>query len=173
MSTRQSVEDVNLSTCQLVNLSTCNEIPNITKCQMSWSDKFFVILSGTFSIFCHFLPTFTIFFCTSLELFTTVGNFCHLLATFGKFCHHLSSLWNFSLFLPILTLFGYFWYPLATFCNFFATFARLWQLWAIFRHVLAAFDNSWKIWLFLATVGKFKLLWADFGIFLASFWLLS
>ena len=117
MSTRQSVEDVNLSTCQLVNLSTCNEIPNITKCQMSWSDKFFVILSGTFSIFCH----------------------------------HLSSLWNFSLFLPILTLFGYFWYPLATFCNFFATFARLWQLWAIFRHVLAAFDNSWKILENLAT----------------------
>ena len=118
MSTRQSVEDVNLSTCQLVNLSTCNEIPNITKCQMSWSDKFFVILSGTCSILCHFLSTFTIFFCTSLELFTTVGNFCHLLATFGKFCHHLSSLWNFSLFLPILTLFGYFWYPLATFRNF-------------------------------------------------------
>ena len=127
MSTRQSAKDV--------NLSTCNKIPNITKCQMSWSDKFFVILSGTFSIFCH----------------------------------HLSSLWNFSLFLPILTLFGYFWYPLATFCNFFATFARLWQLWAIFRHVLAAFDNSWKTWLFLATVGKFKLLWADFGIFLAAF----
>ena len=143
MSTRQSVKDV--------NLSTCNKIPNITKCQMSWSDKFFVILSGTFSIFCHFLSTFTIFFCTSLELFTTVGNFCHLLATFGKFCHHLSSLWNFSLFLPILTLFGYFWYPLATFCNFFATFARLWQLWAIFRHVLAAFDNSWKILENLAT----------------------
>ena len=127
MSTRQSVKDV--------NLSTCNKIPNITKCQMSWSDKFFVILSGTFSIFCH----------------------------------HLSSLWNFSLFLPILTLFGYFWYPLATFCNFFATFARLWQLWAIFRHVLAAFDNSWKTWLFLATVGKFMLLWANFGIFLPAF----
>ena len=155
MSTRQSVKDVNLSTCQLVNLSTCNEIPNITKCQMSWSDKFFVILSGTFSIFCHFLSTFTIFFCTSLELFTTVGNFCHLLATFGKFCHHLSSLWNFSLFLPILTLFGYFWYPLATFCNFFCNFCQaltalsnfspcfgsLWQ----FLENLAIFGNCWQI----------------------------
>ena len=135
MITCQHVNSSKCRRCQFVNLSTCNEISNITKCQMSWSDKFFVILSGTFSIFCH----------------------------------HLSSLWNFSLFLPILTLFGYFWYPLATFCNFFATFARLWQLWAIFRHVLAAFDNSWKTWLFLATVGKFMLLWANFGIFLPAF----
>ena len=135
MSTRQSVEDVNLSTCQLVNLSTCNEIPNITKCQMSWSDKFFVILSGTFSIFCH----------------------------------HLSSLCNFSLFLPILTLFGYFWYPLATFCNFFCNFCQaltalsnfspcFGSLWQFFEN-LAIFGNCWQIY---ASLGRFWYIFASF-----------
>ena len=155
MSTRQSVEDVNLSTCQLVNLSTCNEIPNITKCQMSWSDKFFVILSGTFSIFCHFLSTFTIF----LHLFGTFLYFCqfwHCLATFGI-------LWQlFAIFLQLLPgfdsfeqFFAMFWQPLTIL----GKFGYFWQL-------LANLSFSGQILIFLPAFGCFHKLWATFMNFL-------
>jgi hypothetical protein len=47
--------------------------------------------------------------------------------------------------------------------------ARTWRKIAQSCQSLAAFDNSWKTWLFLATVGEFMLLWANFGIFLPAF----
>ena len=154
MSTRQSVEDVNLSTCQLVNLSTCNEIPNITKCQMSWSDKFFVILSGTFSIFCHFLSTFTIF----LHLFGTFHNCWQFLPPSSNFWQILPSFVfslefffifaNFDIVWLLLVSFGNFLQFFCNFCqaltalsNFSPCFGSLWQ----FLENLAIFGNCWQI----------------------------
>ena len=156
MSTRQSVEDVNLSTCQLVNLSTCNEISNITKCQMSSSDKFFVILSGTFSIFCHFLSTFTMFFCTSLELFFIFANFdivWLLLVSFGNFLQFfLQLLPGFDSFEQF---FAMFWQPLTIL----GKFGYFWQL-------LANLSFSGQILIFLPAFGCSHKLWATFMNFL-------
>ena len=77
-----------------------------------------------------------------------------------KFWQVLPSCWLilgiFHNFWPILASFGYFLYPLAPFCNFF------WQL-------LPSFGNIEQFGFFLATLGKFKPLWADFDIFLAAF----
>ena len=101
---------------------------------------------ATFPNFWHFLgqllPSFQ-------EFFTTVGNFCHLLA-------------NFAIFLHPLGIFHNFWQILPSFGNLFASFGK-------FCHVLTAFDNFWQICPFLATVGNFKHFWADFGFFLATF----
>ena len=148
MSTRQGVKDV--------NLSTCNKIPNITKCQMSWSDKFFVILSGTFSIFCHFLSTFTMFFCTSLELFFIFANFdivWLLLVSFGNFLQFfLQLLPGFDSFEQF---FAMFWQPLTIL----GKFGYFWQL-------LANLSFSGQILIFLPAFGCFHKLWATFMNFL-------
>ena len=183
MSTRQSVEDVNLSTCQLVNLSTCNEIPNITKCQMSWSDKFFVILSGTFSIFCHFLSTFTIFF---LHLFGTFHNCWQFLPPSSNFWQILPS-FVFSLeFFFIFANFDIVWLLLVSFGNFLQFFLQLlpgfdsfeqffamfWQPLTIlgkfgyFWQLLANLSFSGQILIFLPAFGCFHKLWATFMNFL-------
>ena len=67
-------------------------------------------------------------------------------------------------------------------CQFSANFGMLWLLFVSFSnflqfflatftnfcHVLANFDKFWQI-CFFATVGKFKPLFADFSIFLATF----
>ena len=135
------------------------------KChQMSSFQQFLV----SFAILWQPLPSVG----TSLIFFTTVGNFCHFLTTFGYFCHLTATFlpsFGFSQeFVTILDL-----CPLVTFCNFLAPFAMFWATLSIFCHVLEAFDNFWQIWLFLATVGNFKQLWADFGIFFGNFWLFS
>ena len=182
MSTRQSVEDVNLSTCQLVNLSTCNEIPNITKCQMSWSDKFFVILSGTFSIFCHFLSTFTIF----LHLFGTFHNCWQFLPPSSNFWQILPS-FVFSLeFFFIFANFDIVWLLLVSFGNFLQFFLQLlpgfdsfeqffamfWQPLTIlgkfgyFWQLLANLSFSGQILIFLPAFGCSHKLWATFMNFL-------
>ena len=70
-------------------------------------------------------------------------------------------------FWQILALFGYFLCLLATFFNFCYLFQVLATL-SNFCHVLAAFDN-FLFGHFLATVDNFEHLWADFGIFLATF----
>ena len=141
MSTRQSVEDVNLSTCQLVNLSTCNEIPNITKCQMSWSDKFFVILSGTFSIFCHFFVNFYHFLPPSSNFWQILPSFVFSLEFFFIFA-------NFDIVWLLLVSFGNFLQFFCNFCqaltalsNFSPCFGSLWQ----FLENLAIFGNCWQI----------------------------
>ena len=149
MSTRQSVKDVNLSTCQLVNLSTCNEIPNITKCQMSWSDKFFVILSGTFSIFCHFLSTFTIF----LHLFGTFHNCWQFLPPSSNFWQILPS-FVFSLeFFFIFANFDIVWLLLVSFGNFLQFFLQLLPGFDSFEQFFAMF------WQPLTILGKLGYFW--------------
>ena len=85
---------------------------------------------------------------------------CFEMSNVMKFWQVLPSCWLilgiFHNFWPILASFGYFLYPLAPFCNFF------WQL-------LPSFGNIEQFGFFLATLGKFKPLWADFAIFLAVF----
>ena len=141
MSTRQSVKDV--------NLSTCNKIPNITKCQMSWSDKFFVILSGTFSIFCHFLSTFTIF----LHLFGTFHDCWQFLPPSSNFWQILPS-FVFSLeFFFIFANFDIVWLLLVSFGNFLQFFLQLLPGFDSFEQFFAMF------WQPLTILGKFGYFW--------------
>ena len=134
-----------MSTCQLVKVSKMSICQLVIKFQISRSVK------------CH-------------EVINFLSSFQELLVFFAIICLLFGIFLYFCQFWHCLATFGILWQLFAIFLQLLPGFDSL--LWAIFRHVLAAFDNSWKIWLFLATVGKFKLLWADFNIF-ASFWLLS
>ena len=119
MSTRQSVEDVNLSTCQHVMKS---QISRSVKCHevINFLSSFQELLVF-FAIFCQLLPFF-------LHLFGTFLYFCqfwHCLATFGI-------LWQlFAIFLQLLPgfdsfeqFFAMFWQPLTILGKFW----KIWQL---------------------------------------------
>ena len=150
MSTRQSVEDVNLSTCQHVikfqisRSVKCHEVINFLSS--------FQELLVFFAIFCQLLPFF-------LHLFGTFLYFCqfwHCLATFGI-------LWQlFAIFLQLLPgfdsfeqFFAMFWQPLTIL----GKFGYFWQL-------LANLSFSGQILIFLPAFGCSHKLWATFMNFL-------
>ena len=139
---------------------------------MSWSDKFFVILSGTFSIFCHFFVNFYHFlppssnfwqilpsFVFSLEFFFIFANFdivWLLLVSFGNFLQFFLQLLPgfdsfeqfFAMFwqpLTILGKFGYFWQLLANLSFSGQILVYFWQAFGCSHKLWATFMNF--LWL--------------------------
>ena len=127
----------------------CHEVSNVMKCWMSRSVKGLemskvVKWQMLFYGICHKMSNY-------LASFLNLSRFlAFFAATFAIFWQILQPFGFFEEFFRICGIFGYFLYPLPTFCNFLgnfchvlATFAMFWQLWAIFA-------MFWQPWQFLA-----------------------
>ena len=153
MSTRQSVEDVNLSTCQHVikfqisRSVKCHEVINFLSS--------FQELLVFFAIFCQLLPFF-------LHLFGTFHNCWQFLPPSSNFWQILPS-FVFSLeFFFIFANFDIVWLLLVSFGNFLQFFLQLLpgfdsfeQFFAMFWQPLTILGKFWKIWQLLPLMAPY------------------